>query len=37
LKEERGSVTYPVHYDDLARTPEWAMPIVEAALSLAGR
>ena len=30
-----GEVTYPARAADLARTPEWAKPLVEAALELA--
>ena len=29
-----GEVAYPVHARDLVRTPEWAKPLVEAALEL---
>jgi len=36
LHVEQGRVLYPSDVEELARTPEWAMAIVEAALELAG-
>lgn len=37
LQLEQGEVRYPLTAGDLARTPVWAMPIVERALQLARR
>ena len=37
LQVEDGDVLHPVDADDLARTPTWAMPVVERALQLASR
>lgn len=37
LHVAHGEVLYPSTHNELVRTPHWAMPIVEAALELAGR
>ncbi|GHA73024.1 AAA family ATPase [Cognatilysobacter bugurensis] len=37
LHLEQGRVRFPTRHDDLAATPPWAMPIVEAALELQER
>ena len=35
LQMEDGRITWPTRIDDLARTPDWAKPVLETALALA--
>lgn len=34
LQMEAGRITWPTRIDDLAKTPDWAKPVLEAALQL---
>lgn len=34
LEMANGRIAWPTHFDDLSRTPAWAKPLVEAALSM---